>query len=416
MKEGYKKTAIGYIPFEWRLMQISEVMEFSGGAQPPKEYFINEPREGYIRLIQIRDYKTSEYITYIPMDKARKICNKNDIMIGRYGPPIFQILKGLEGAYNVALIKAIPDENILNKEYARIFLKTEKLFKLIDRLSQRTSGQTGIDMDALNNYLIPIPSLKEQQKIADIISTVDSQICDTDKIIKKTKELKKGLMQRLLKKGIGHKEFKKSEVGEIPVEWKVKTINDLSSFVGSGVTPKGGQKVYDNSGIVFIRSQNVLVNKISKEEIVYISDQINQKMIRTEVCSGDILLNITGASIGRCAIVPKDFGKANVNQHVCIIRIINGCNRFLVQFMNSLFIKNQIDSFNGGSSREGLNFQQVRKLKVIFPPIDEQEKIADILSAVDIQIEEYENKKIKLEELKKGLMQQLIIGKIKVMV
>jgi type I restriction enzyme S subunit len=414
LKDGYNKTTLGLIPNEWKLKQIGDVMEFQGGAQPPKEKFINDPKEGYIRLIQIRDYKTERYKTYIPKEMARKFCAKDDIMIGRYGPPIFQILCGLEGAYNVALLKAIPNEQVLNKEYARFFLSTEKLFKLIDRLSQRTSGQTGVDMEALNNYLIPIPTLKEQEKIVEILSTVDSQIDDTDKLIERTKELKNGLMQSLLTKGIGQKEFKESEVGKIPVEWEVRTINDLTSFVGSGITPKGGQKVYDNSGITFIRSQNVLINKISKEDIVYINDEINKKMIRTEVSSGDILLNITGASIGRCAIVPEEFGKANVNQHVCIIRIVDGCNRYLVQLMNSSFIKNQIDSFNGGSSREGLNFQQVRKLKVIFPPIEEQEKIANILSAIDNEIEEYKNKKNKLEELKKGLMQQLLTGKIRV--
>ena len=70
-------------------------MKFEGGAQPPKEYFINEEKEGYIRLIQIRDYKTDNYLTYIPIDMARKFCTEDDIMIGRYGPPIFQILKGL---------------------------------------------------------------------------------------------------------------------------------------------------------------------------------------------------------------------------------------------------------------------------------------------------------------------------------
>ncbi|MDB4755590.1 hypothetical protein OAG19_02945, partial [Akkermansiaceae bacterium] len=89
----------------WQTKKFGEVCEIIGGSQPPKSNFISEPKDGYIRLIQVRDYKTDKYITYIPKDKARRFCTKTDLMIGRYGPPIFGIFRGLEGAYNVALMK-----------------------------------------------------------------------------------------------------------------------------------------------------------------------------------------------------------------------------------------------------------------------------------------------------------------------
>ena len=108
----------------WKIVPFSEVCEISGGSQPPKDNFIYEPREGYVRLVQVRDYRTDKYITYIPIDKAKKFCKAGDIMIGRYGPPIFGIFSGIEGAYNVALMKAIPNESKINKEYLRWFLKT----------------------------------------------------------------------------------------------------------------------------------------------------------------------------------------------------------------------------------------------------------------------------------------------------
>jgi type I restriction enzyme, S subunit len=194
----FKKTAIGEIPEDWVLKRIGDLVKFEGGSQPPRSTFIFEPKEGYIRLLQIRDYKTDKYATYIPIELAKKFCNEDDVMIGRYGPPIFQILRGLKGAYNVALIKAIPDENFVTKDYLYYFLKQEPLFKLIDSLSQRTSGQTGIDMDALKNYGFPLPPITEQKKITAILDKVQAKLDKENDYLQQLQYIKKGLMQVLL--------------------------------------------------------------------------------------------------------------------------------------------------------------------------------------------------------------------------
>lgn len=177
--------------------KIKDIMYFEGGSQPDKKYFSNKKLDQYIRLIQIRDYKTDDYVTYIPEKMARKICKKDDVMIGRYGPPIFQILRGLEGAYNVALIKTIPRENI-TKDFVYYVLKQEKLFNKIDWLSQRSSGQTGVDMEFLNNYSIIIPTKEEQNKITKIFRIYDNKIFEIEECIKYYGILKKALMQKLL--------------------------------------------------------------------------------------------------------------------------------------------------------------------------------------------------------------------------
>ena len=144
------------------MLTVDDVIEFTGGAQPDKKYFEYESTKDNIRLIQIRDYKTDNYITYIPKVLARRFCDAEDIMIGRYGPPIFQILKGIEGAYNVALMKATPKMG--NKEFIRNFLKQECLFNYLDTLSQRTAGQSGIDMAALKAYPFPYPPVALQEE------------------------------------------------------------------------------------------------------------------------------------------------------------------------------------------------------------------------------------------------------------
>ena len=153
------------------MMTVDDVIEFTGGAQPDKKYFEYEATADNIRLIQIRDYKTDSYVTYIPRSMAKRFCNADDIMIGRYGPPIFQILKGIEGAYNVALMKATPKRG--NKEFIRYFLKQDCLFTYLDKLSQRTAGQSGIEMPALKAYPFPYPPVELQDQFADFAKQVD---------------------------------------------------------------------------------------------------------------------------------------------------------------------------------------------------------------------------------------------------
>lgn len=176
------------------MLTVNDVIEFTGGAQPDKKYFEYEPTEDNIRLIQIRDYKTDNYITYIPKTMAKRFCDADDIMIGRYGPPIFQILKGIEGSYNVALMKAIPKMG--NKEFIRYFLKQECLFNYLDGLSQRTAGQSGIEMSALKAYPFPYPPIELQEKFEQIAKEVDKSKVAIQKALTETQLLFDSLMQQ----------------------------------------------------------------------------------------------------------------------------------------------------------------------------------------------------------------------------
>lgn len=203
--------------------------------------------------------------------------------------------------------------------------------------------------------------------------------------------------------------YKETEIGVIPMDWEVAKVNDIATFVGSGITPKGGQNVYTSAGVPFIRSQNVHPNALKLDDVVYITDEINSKMRRTILKEKDVLLNITGASIGRCAIVPVGFGKGNVNQHVCIIRVDDTYSPFfLSQFLNSKLSRKQIDSFNGGSSREGLNFQQVRSILLSKPPLQEQQRIAEILATTDDHIEKLDKTIEDYQLLKKGMIKKFL--------
>lgn len=200
--EKFKQQLISKI-FDKNIMginavgKIRDVVSFSGGSQPEKKFFLKESKEDYIRLIQIRDFKSDEYLTYIPEKMARKTCKKDDVMIGRYGPPVFQILRGLEGAYNVALIKCIPEKNY-SKDYIYYMLLEEKLHRKIEWLSQRSSGQTGVDMEFLNNYPTIIPNQQQQAAIVNMLKLIDKKIEILTQQYKNYIEIKAELIEKLI--------------------------------------------------------------------------------------------------------------------------------------------------------------------------------------------------------------------------
>ena len=173
---------------------VGEVIDFQGGSQPDKKYFEYELSPDNIRLIQIRDYKSDKYITYIPKTMAKRFCTADDIMIGRYGPPIFQILKGIEGSFNVALMKATP--KVGNREFVRQFLKQDCLLEYLEGLSKRTAGQDGIQMDKLKAYPFPYPPIDLQEQFAAFVTQTDKSKVAVQKALDEAQLLFDSLMQK----------------------------------------------------------------------------------------------------------------------------------------------------------------------------------------------------------------------------
>ncbi|WP_180168787.1 restriction endonuclease subunit S [Acinetobacter sp. YH12021] len=197
-------------------------------------------------------------------------------------------------------------------------------------------------------------------------------------------------------------------------DWTNKKIGDIAAKVGSGSTPRGGAEAYTDTGIIFIRSQNVNNDRLLLDDTVYIPESTHLKMSGSKVVANDILLNITGASIGRSCVVPSDFTEANVNQHVCIIRTPNDDPVFVQSFLSSENGQNSIQSKQAGGGREGLNFQAIRSIDFHFPPSkEEQTKIASFLSAVDEKISQLTQKHQLLSQYKQGMMQKLFSQQIR---
>lgn len=201
---------------------------------------------------------------------------------------------------------------------------------------------------------------------------------------------------------------------EFSGEWEKKKLGDITTKIGSGNTPLGGEKVYIEEGVLFIRSQNVINDKLELSDKTFIPSDIHNKMKGSKVFPNDVLLNITGASIGRSCVVPNNIIEANVNQHVCIVRGDNTLNsNFLQTFISSSKGQKLISQGQTGSGREGLNFQSIASFKLDLPDVKEQEKIASFLTSVDTKIEQLTKKEQLLQQYKKGVMQKIFNQEIR---
>jgi type I restriction enzyme, S subunit len=192
--------------------------------------------------------------------------------------------------------------------------------------------------------------------------------------------------------------------------WESRELGPMTLKVGSGITPTGGDKNYKATGRPFVRSQNVGWGVLILDDVAYIDEEMHRSFDSTEIVTSDVLLNITGASIGRSAVADSRVAAGNVNQHVCIIRAKpNELNPFLLnQYLISQNGQRQIDSFQAGGNRQGLNFSQIRSFLIpLSQALSEQQKIADCLSSLDELIAAQACKVDALKNHKKGLMQQL---------
>jgi len=307
-------------------------------------------------------------------------------------------------------------------------------FDSLDFRNQIRSSVSGVKVYSitqtiLKNCNVLLPPLREQTAIAAFLdrktAEIDQLIADKKHLLELYQEEKIAIINKAVTKGINpDAKMKESGIewlGEIPEHWEVKRLKLLVSKIGSGVTPSGGASVYLTTGIPLLRSQNIHFDGFKLDDVAYISEEINEGMSNSKIQEGDVLLNITGASIGRCFYVPNGFGRGNVNQHVCIIRpIIDIIDTiYLHLLLRSEIGQLQIRYQQTGANREGLNFEQLKNFSLPFPTnIEEQKSIVEFIETkckkIDAKIARTEKLIELLTEYRSTLISEVVTGKIMV--
>ena len=289
--------------------------------------------------------------------------------------------------------------------------------------------QLNLNTDTVGGIKVALPS--NNDFIANIVNFLDHETAKIDNLIEKQqqliellKEKRQAVISHAVTKGLNPDAPMKDSgvewLGEVPEHWTVTRLGYHAIKIGSGKTPRGGSEIYLDEGVLFLRSQNIYDDglRVESSECVFIDLKTHNEMKGTRVLEGDILLNITGASIGRSCIVPTPFVEANVNQHVCILRFTENIRDFISYAMKSSSTKEQIEACQVGGNREGLNFEQASKINICLPP---EEEIGAVLGYLKIRLPQLDTLEKKaaniillLQERRTALISAAVTGKIDV--
>lgn len=399
------------IPESWEWVRLGNIIILQSG-QDLQPAFYNSEEKGIPYLTGASNIEDGNIIINRWTESPKAIANQGDLLLtckGTVGKTTILNLSEVHIARQIMGIRTL-GASIL---YIKLFVESQITYLK----SKAKSMIPGIERNNVLNLCIPVPPLEEQHRIAAKIEEILPYIDQYDKAYtnleifnkKFPDDMKKSILQmamqgklveqrpeegtadelyeqivaekaQLIKDGKIKKEKPLPEIAEdeipfeIPSSWKWVKLNDLCEKIGSGSTPSGGRNIYKEEGIKFLRSQNVYNDGIRYEGIVYISEELNKK--GSIVKAKDILLNITGGSIGRCAVVPDDFDIANINQHVMIIRGVNLDIRFWIHnIIISPYIQSKIMDVQVGVSREGLSAEKLKNFLIPLPPLEEQKRI-----------------------------------------
>ena len=255
----------------------------------------------------------------------------------------------------------------------------------------------------LSQFNIPLPLLPEQERIA---AYLDASCASIDAAVAaKSRQLE--TLEAIYQASL-HRAFAIED-------WPRERVKDVSTKIGSGVTPEGGASGYLDEGIPLLRSQNIHFDGLRLDDVAFISEETHAAMSNSQLRPRDVLLNITGASIGRCTYVPDDFGEGNVNQHVCIIRGNHKIeHRFLSAFLSSPMGQGQVLSSFTGASRQGLSHKELGLISIPLPSIGVQRNVVAELERLKSQQKEVrDNIESQIETLvayRKSLIHECVTG------
>ena len=417
--DSYKDSGIewiGEIPSHWNASKYKYFFESGMGETILKEDLVEN---GVIPVFSATE--SDKIFGFV--NNAKLLLQENDLIIPARGNSIghLMIVKGLATCTQTTIY--FKNKSNIESKFAFYFAKGNQ--NILFQYDNTAIPQ--ITVNHIKNNVILIPPFEEQTTIANFLdqktSQIDDLIAKKERLIQLLEEERTAIINQAVTKGLDPNVPMKDSgiewLGVIPKHWEVNKIKSVTNKIGSGVTPKGGAEIYELTGIPLLRSQNVYFDGFRLDNVAYITREIHDSMKNSQVLFGDVLLNITGGSIGRCYYVTNEFEEANVNQHVCIVRpnerIIT---EFLYYVLSSTLGQQQIDLCQTGGNREALNFEQLKNFFVILPSVKEQyELILQLkksLKAVGLTINKSLQEIELLKEYKTALISEVVTGKLDV--
>ena len=357
----------------WTYKKLGEVCDFQGGSQPPKNEWSKEPKIGYVRMLQIRDFtqNATDYIEYVKESKSLKYCNEDDILIGRYGASVGKILSGLSGAYNVAIIKTIP-RDIVNKNYIKYYFLSPYFQHNLLIVSQHRAAQAGFSKDDIVDFQIPCPPFAEQERIVAELDLLSS-------IIEKKKAQLKELDQ--LAQSIFYDMFGDPITNE--KAWVVKKMGEIGELQrGSGLSKKD---LIENGFPCILYGQiHTKFGAYTKKHIACIP----QDLVRTAKIAhfGDVIMAITSEDVeGSCKSVAwmGDYDIAIGSDAAIYRHNINGI--YVSYYTQTKAFYFEKAKYANGFKVTHISTKEIATIPIPLPPLPLQQEFADKVEAIERQ-------------------------------
>jgi len=458
---GNLKEKIG-----WETVIFTQVYDIQGGTQPPKSEFVYEPTDGYVRLLQIRDFGKKPVPTFVLKSKKLKTCKKQDLLIGRYGASLGRICTGMEGAYNVALAKVITPTNVCGG-YTRRYLESRLFQDPLNLLSR--SAQNGFNKDDLASFYVPLPPLAEQKIIADkldeLLAQVDTLKTRLDAIPAILKRFRQSVLaaavngklteewrsknkpiepvnvesiltarkamwaeneqHKMLTQGITatnekwRKKYKEpdsvleEDCFPIPEEWSWASLGQLTYSVKDGphYSPK-----YADTGVPFISGGNITPEGINFSKTKFITHELNEELCkRCKPEVGDVLYT-KGGTTG-IAYFNQETAEFNVWVHVAVLKITNMIDgKYLQNSLNSKHCYSLAQRYTHGVGNQDLGLTRMIKITIPVPPIEEQteivRKVEQLFTYADQVEQQVKNAQTKVNQLTQSILAKAFRGEL----
>lgn len=405
----------------WKKTKLEDITISYAGGTPLRTNleFYNNGTIPWIKSGEVNKkyiYSCEEKITEKAVkESSAKFFPPDSILVAMYG--------ATAGQTAISKIKATSNQAVLAVNSKDKETLNEYIYYLLSFLTptillrSQGSGQPNLSKQIIDDQELDLPPLPEQKKIAEILTSVDRVIELTSMEIDKLKDLKKGMMQELLTKGIGHTKFKDSPVGKIPESWEVVELDQIASkitngFVGTATPFYTDQRV----GIPYIRGLNVRPNRFDDRSLIYITREFHLKQERSILKAGD-LLTVQSGHNGQTCVVPSKYEGANA--HAVIVTSLDQKRcipNFVAEYINSDIGIKAINYILTGSTIKHINVKEFKNFFIPLPSLKEQLLIVEKLNGLDRFIQLKSLLLLNQNHLKKSLMNDLLTGKVRVKV